>query len=420
MKTTKNMTRKNFMVLLVSALFVLTFAVSAASAFGTIQDVQFDDIVVYPTATPVNLANFAGDQIPVEVRFLATADATDVRMKAWISGESQNVATSERFDVKAGTTYKRTVLLQIPHNLDDDLLSEVRSLNVVVEDRSETADSVDVDFTAQRASYTIEILSVNMESTVKSGDSLVVDSVVKNRGSHRSEDTFVKVSIPELGLETTTYYGDLYAKDQSNPDKEDAVERRSFLRIPLNVPAGLYTVRIEAFGDDSFTAVERKVLVDGAEEDTLVVSATKTKTFNVGETAEYKMTLVNRGNQVRVYNIDAGSSASDLNVRVDDTLVVVPAGSSRTVSIFAQGSQRDDYTIDVTVRSEEGVVLNEQTLVANVMDGKGSSSRTSGSTDATVLLTVILAIVFVVLLVVLIVLLTRKPETKEEFGESYY
>lgn len=420
METTKNMTRKNLMVLLVSALFVLTFAVSAVSAFGTIQEVEFDDITVYPTATPVNLANFAGDQIPVEIQFIATADAEDVRMKAWISGESQNIALSERFDVVAGTTYKRTVLLQIPHTLDDDLLEEVRSLNVVVEDRSETADDIEVDFTVQRASYDIEILSVNMQSTVNSGDSLVVDTVVKNRGRQDSDDTFVKVSIPELGLETTTYFGDLTPTDQSDPDKEDAVERRSFLRIPVNAPAGLYTVRIEAYGDDSFTAVERKVLVDGAEENTLIVSSRTTQTFSVGEIAEYDLTFVNRGSQPLVYTIDASSSATELSVRVDDPLIVVPAGSSRTVSIFAEGSQRDDYAFSVTVRSDEGLIIEEQTFVANVMDGSRSGGSTGVNADTTVLLTVILAIVFVVLLVVLIVLLTRKPETKEEFGESYY
>ena len=101
-----------------------------------------------------------------------------------------------------------------------------------------------------------------------------------------------------------------------------------------------------------------------------------------------------------------------------DNIVVVHAGSSRTVSLFADSDTRDDYTFTVDVNSEEGVLVARETFSANVVEG---DSRIGGTTtNATVLLTVILAIIFIVLLVVLIVLLTRKTEKTEEFGESYY
>lgn len=409
---------KTFLVLLVSA-FVLAFAAQAVSAFGTIQEVQFDDVVVYPTSASVDLANFAGTSIPVEINFLATADALDVRIKAWISGERDTVAVSERFDVVANRTYKRTVLLQIPTDLNDRL-DEVRALEIAVENREQTADEESIDFTVQRESYIIEILSVNLQSQVKSGESLVIDTVLKNIGRHTADDVFLKVSVPQLGLETTTYFGDLTPTDRSSPDKEDAVERRTFLRLPADTPAGLYTVELKASNSDSVTTMQRKILVDGAEEDTMFVASATSKTFSTGETGEYKITLVNRGSVVRVYEIEATSVSSDLNLDVSDPMVVVPAGSSKTISVLASAAQRDDYDFRVTVKSDQGNVLSEKNFVANVRDKGTTGTGAPISNNATVLLTIVLAIVFVVLLVVLIVLLTRKPEKSEEFGESYY
>ena len=51
-----------------------------------------------------------------------------------------------------------------------------------------------------------------------------------------------------------------------NPDKEDAVEERAFLRIPVGTPAGVYTVILDAWNSDSEASLERRVLVVGAEE----------------------------------------------------------------------------------------------------------------------------------------------------------
>jgi preprotein translocase subunit SecG len=99
--------------------------------------------------------------------------------------------------------------------------------------------------------------------------------------------------------------------------------------------------------------------------------------------------------------------------------VVVPAGTSRTVEFLVDSDTRDEYTFNVDVLSDGGALIDSKTFSANVVEGKGTGS-TGVQANTTVLLTVILAIIFVVLLVVLIVLLTRKPESKEEYGESYY
>lgn len=416
------MSNKNLLVLLVSVIALAAISAQSASAFGTITSVEV--MGVNALESGVDLANFAGDRVPILITFRADSGtgvlAEDARIKAWISGESENVATSDRFDVLAGRTYTEVVYLDVPSDMRDEL-DERRKLEIVVESRGEgTADEVTIDFTVQRESYVLQILSADMQPEVNAGEPLVLDVVLKNRGRHFADDVFLDVSIPQLGLSTRTYYGDLAPVDQggNEPDKEDAEVRRTYLRIPADVAPGLYTVVVEASSDESVDRVERRVLVTGgADENTQIVSSSTSKTFGVGETQTYDLTLVNRGPVVRVYTLST-TAPEALDVTLSDTVVIVPAGSSRTVEVMAASDVRDDYTFTVKVESDEGTATESKTFTANVIEG-GRGGR-SVATNTTVLLTVILAIVFIVLLVVLIVLLTRKPAKQEEFGESYY
>lgn len=413
----QKMEKKNLLVLLVFGFALAILASTTVTAFGEIIRVEVDGVTV-DRDNPIDFAEFSGDRVPILVVFQANDDIgveEDVRIKAWISGEKENSIVSDRFDVLEGRIYTRFFLLTIPSDLDRDL-DETRRLEIVVESKSETADQRTIDFTVQRKSYDIDILAVNLHSEVKAGEALVADVVIKNRGRQFSDDTFLKVTIPELGLETSSYFGDLSPLDQDDPDKEDAVERRIFLRIPTGAPAGLYTVVFEAFNSDSFTSLEKKILVVGAGEDTMVVSGTSSKKFNVGETKVYTLTLVNRGTAISVYELFVDASG-DLDVEVEP-VVVVPAGSSRTVDISVEADAEGQSSFTISVLAD-GKQIDSKTFRATI-EGEDSSDNSIDSRNATVLLTIVLAIIFVVLLVVLIVLLTRKSEKTEEFGESYY
>ncbi len=404
------MQNKNLLVFLVGVLAIV-LAVQTVSAFGSITRIEVNGIDA--TSGVVNFATFSGETIDVDVRFDATANAEDVRLKAWISGESENAVVSSRQVVYANGTYSFSLEVPMPSDLDE-FLADVRKLEIVVESKQDgTADEETVNLRVQRESYEIQVLSVSMDSQVMAGEPLLVDVVLKNRGIELAEDTYVKVRIPELGLETQSYFGDLSAVDQSNPDKEDAVERRAFLRIPASAKAGVYTVLVEAYNSDSVDRIERKILVVGAEGETMVVPSTTSKTFSTDEDVEYTLTIVNSGSQVRVYELDV-VAPSDLSLDVSEPVVVVPAGSSRSVTLTASSNVEGRYAFTVNVISD-GQVIDSKAFSANV-EGNGVRS----GTNTTVLLTVVLAIIFVVLLVVLIVLLTRKPDKQEEFSESSY
>ncbi|NCO11174.1 hypothetical protein CO038_00600 [Candidatus Pacearchaeota archaeon CG_4_9_14_0_2_um_filter_39_13] len=393
------------------ALFAIVLAVvvmPSASAFGTIDGVYIDGVFY---GNGENAGVFAGETLPVRVVFTASENQEDVRIVARIFGEAGLSEQTERFDVVQDSTYRKLLNIDLPFDIDPN---ESFILEITVESNSEEAASQQIMLEIQRDSYLVEILSVAGATEVAAGDTLSLDVVLKNRGRHEAEDTFVEASIPALGVTSRTFYGDLSSVDidsESTPEKFDSAERRVFLRIPSNAATGVYDIEVTAFNDDSSTTVIKRVVVVGGLRTDIVSSGT-TERVATGEKADFSMTIVNSGNTIKIYELVVDADAG-LNVGLAESVVVVPAGSAKTVQITAESSEEGDYDFTVNVHSE-GQVVQSKTFNAMV-EGTSISSG-----NAAVVLTIILAIIFVVLLVVLIVLLTRKPETKEEFGESYY
>jgi hypothetical protein len=122
--------------------------------------------------------------------------------------------------------------------------------------------------------------------------------------------------------------------------------------------------------------------------------------------------IVNSGNRIAVFEI-VPETTQNLAVSADESIVTVPAGSSKVVRITAKANDViGTVNFGVNINSE-GQLVKRVNLAANVTKGKAITSNV-------VALTIVLAVIFVVLLIVLIVLLTRKPAKTEEFGESYY
>ncbi len=416
----------SFAAILALAVFMIANVSAITSSFGSITDLEVNGVDMLGAITPV--AVFAGEKVPVRVTFEALDNAEDVRVKVWIAGERELASISERFDVIDNNTYSRTVLVEVPSNLDK--LDEALELNVVIENRNDgIGDEASVPLTLERESYVVEVLDANMANEVSTGDVLFVDVVLKNRGRYFAEDTFVQVSIPALGIQNRAFFGDLSSVDQpfsDNPfeikntdnedrlNKEDTAERRIFLNIPSNAPAGLYVVEVKAYNSDSETTVTRKVVITGSETSSNVLAPVHSKTFGVGETAGYDLVLVNSGNKLQVFELVIEAS-NGLTVDVSEPIVAIPAGTSKTVKFEVSAEKEGTYNFAVNIHSGTELVKRES-FTANA---EGSKSDIVTGSPA-VLLTVVLAVVFVVLLIVLIVLLTRRPEKAEETGESYY
>jgi len=404
----KNMKKYMLFVpfLVAVALLFVSFASAAEIAVPGSIETRFNDLELNPAPSTTYVAGMVGDIVPVRVTFTADMDMDDVKVKVYMEGTRDDVsASTERFDVVANSRYTNLLSLRLPGDTDD--LTEEYTLYVEIvssNDRSEETYVIKM----QRESYTLEILSVDYSSSVSAGEVFPISVVAKNTGFNDADDTYVVASIPDLGISSRGYLGDLVAiEDSTNgEDDTDASYRTVYLKIPTNAESGVYEMEVEVYNKDSSTTVKKLISVDSSGSAT-VLATSMNKDLSAGETVTYEMVIVNSANDVRVFKIHTVSGEA-LRVSAPSAVAVGP-DSSQTVQI--QVTAADDaavgaYTFSVDVNGEQTV------FGANVT---GSSVSTS-----LVAWTVVLVVVFIVLLAILLVLVTRRERPVEEVETSYY
>lgn len=401
---------RKFLVSLM-AIFTLLTVMTFATAYGDL-NVSVDKIEANGLdISTEEVAGEAGEVVPVEIYFKAEEDATDVEISTWIQGERSHGTEIDFRDLVNGSRYHARLSLKLPEDLDE--IDEDLDLYVRIEtDEGNWEESYILQM--QREPYNAKLLFIETESQVKAGSSVPVDVVVKNLGRHKLEDLRVAVSIPELGISRRAYFGDLEPTDDfcdiDCNDNDDARERRIYLTVPENTPAGSYEVIVETYNEDSSDVAKGEILVTGNERASRVVVPVSGKSLGTGETVTYDLVIVNSGSNIGVYKV-VPQSVEGVLVSVDNPLVTVQAGSSKTVPVQVKaGNRQGTYAFSVDVNSD-GQTVDTVSLTASI-DEKALEGNVA-------ILTVVLAIIFIVLLIVLIVLLTRKPSS-EELEESYY
>lgn len=383
------MNNKNILVsflVIASVLFLST--VSATTPDFTVNSVKINDVSVSLTTptTPV-VAISSGDTVNIEVQFTANVDDSKVKLRAELYGTDVDVtAVSSAFVVETNNTYVKTFSIKVPTDLKDSL-SDNLFLDLKVGDDTEVND---IRLSLQRPSQDVAIKSVITDDSVQAGQLLPVDVVLKNVGYNDLSDLYVTVSIDDLKLSKTAYFGDLVPliTDDTNENDKTSVSGRVYLQVPYDVKSGTYTITVTAGNTDTASTATSLVTINNGFPDIAIKS---------GNT----LTLLNPTNSLVVYTVNYQSNVVN---------VIVPAESSKDVAITVPTS--GDYNFDVTVYSGSQLV--------DTVNFTGTGQAASQLTSPVLVLTVILAIVFLVLLVVLIVLVTRKPQKAEEFGESYY
>ncbi len=391
----------------VTMLVMLASSVSAFSEIGENLNVRINDVPLQGNLMSVD----AGAPITVQVYFTALATTSDLRLEATIDGDkSSSKVTTVIGNVELGHTYPVTFVIKAPYELKDDV-SEDMVLDLVLKNsdyRTRFDDEIgEITLRVQRPAYDASLVSINAADSVNAGELLAVDVTLKNVGYNNLDDVYIVASIPALGLEESAYAGDVVALEDD--DNNDYVRARLYLRVPYEAAAGTYSLQVEAGNGDVVVSDTKDVVVNNDFASNLVVTS-YSQSFGVGDEGAYTILVVNPTNSLKVYRILV-NSPSGLNTRVSEMVVAVPAGLSKTVTVYAKANTQGDYNFDVNVLSGENLV-GTATLTANVDSGAGES--------AVVVLTIVLVIVFLVLLGVLIVLLRKRPEKADEFGESYY
>ncbi len=393
-----------FFLVFASILLIATSFASAATNLATIDAVKIDDIY----ALGDEVAVVAGETITVKVFFTALEDAADVKVKLELEGQKIDVdAVTSSFNIEEGKKYSKTLTLTIPHELQNEVSGDT-TLDIKIWNGDFRTEDNSISLRVQRPSYDVSIMSIGSSQTVEAGQILPVDVVLKNTGYNNLDDLYVTLKIPALGIERTSYFGDLVSIETKNDD--DTEVKRIFVEIPFNAKAGSYAIDVKISNSDLTISKTKQIEVKN-EFSSNTIAVDMKKSVAVGGEGEFELFVSNPTNKLKVFRIVTESNG-DLTTSSNMQLVSVPAGTTKIVTITANPHAKGEYDFDVSVFAGEELV--DKVTLSVYAGGKTSSG------NSIVALTIILAIIFLVLLGVLFALLRKKPEQTEEFGESYY
>ena len=396
---------KKFLIALI-ALFVLA-AIPGVMAY---MDVKVSDSY----SSPVSVIR--GDTIPIEVAFSEDTDYQDVTIEVQLRYENGKKVevSSKAIDVIDGTVYVKTLDIKVPQDIEATAPGEVYALSVEMKDgNGNQIEFQSFDLTVQRENAQLEIQKVLKTSTIDAGKTLQVTVVVKNTGSDRMEDVYVKMSIPDLGLSTEKYVGDLVTED--NGDEKDTKSAVLSLDIPSTATQGTYSLEIEAYNDDTETTKKESLLVSGSQKVSQATEIYANKIIqNVeqGKTASYKFTLLNVNGNPVTYSMSIEGTDGWATSTVDPATVTLQKDSTATVTVYVTANKNaalGQHIATVTVKSGNTIV-KQLSVVSEV-------TESGFAMDPLLITAVVLAIILVVLIVILVK--TRKEESRPE-EESYY
>ncbi|MGB9707994.1 MAG: hypothetical protein ACPLXC_01540 [Candidatus Pacearchaeota archaeon] len=372
-----------------------------------------------------------GSTTDVRVSFISNVDLLEeVTVHTWITGYHEDIeAETPQFDVFGGNLYTRTLHLKIP--IDLDARAEY-TLYVQIEHQQDLSgiDEANVDTEIQRISNIIEILSVELYNSeyrymnsFKAGDTVYIDTVVKNRGNYEAEDVYVRASINELGIERTIYVGDLEPNDDD--DDEDSKEVTVALFLPSSLKAGSYTLEVKAYNDEVSDDEIRSIIIEGykggAEEEQPegkvdITGQITSNEVEQGEGAVYTILVANFDSITQNFIVETTGTEGWATTTITPQTFTLAPGQSKLVNVYlAAGENAVEGEHVFSAKIRYGSESKQYNLIANV---KKSTSEINWKTIL-MIVGIVLAAAIVVLLIIL--LTTRhRHKTTTETAESYY
>jgi uncharacterized membrane protein len=412
--------------LLVALLFATS--VNAAYSFSKIDVNGVTMNVATPSLSPVVYVE-RGDSVTIMTQFTNKVNAKDVKVKAWLGGyEYGDVEyVSGLFDVSAGVTYSKNLVLKMPDDID---ASKQYTLHVQVFD---TSSDIENEFTLQvaRQRHLLNFVDIifNPGLAVRQDQPFFVTARIENLGDKKEEDVRVIVAIPELGISQRTFIDDLTPVDEDVSQKESSESSEALFLDLSDVKPGNYNVVVRVDYNRGHDCIEKVFPltikadkeVPALMENFIVDVAEKVKDINAGEGVVYKVSLANLGNEAEKVTLEAAGVDAWGITRIDPSTLSVEADSSKEAFVFIsakENAESGNKMFTVRVKDDSNTVLKEVQLQANVK-GKQLASVTSNSS-----LRSGLEVGFIVLLIILvilgIILAVNKLRGKEEPEQSYY
>src|SRR3989344_4788415 len=335
-----------FIVVLAGVLF-LAGMVSAANVHGV--SVTLDDV-----AATANPSVIAGDSVTAKVVFTSDVTTSDLKVRFEIEGDQIDVAqTTVPFEVESGKTYVKKLTLKIPNELEDEISDDAElNLRIWGGESTDYTDSFDVRI--QRPSYDVGFMSISTSQTIEAGKILPVDVVVKNVGYNELNNLYITASFPDLGVKKTGYFGDLVPVEDD--DDDDFVRARLFLEVPYNVKSGAFSLQVEAKSGSFDTMKSQDVTVRGGLSSNVFVSGNQ-------------IVVANPTSQLLALKLVPETTGNAL-VSLSESIVVIQAGTSRTITASSSGSE----SYKVNIFTANGDLLDSITVSPSASTSSGGNA----------------------------------------------
>ncbi len=374
------------------------------------------------------------EQLMVEVELTCATQSDDARVRAEINGyEFGNVEDlSSIFECNPNRTYKKTLNVHVPYDLD---ASQAYTLRVETFDRKDQTElSVNLVIEEQRNNVGVFDVITNPSANVKAGTPVFVTVRVENLGQRKQDNVKVTASIPELGVTATGYLNDDLITEQQEQSQtfrdENADQSQSMtllLRIPDDAATGNYNINVvsEFNRGHDFVTATKPIFVQGAgktakQAELLVTVDSSTKDVSGSQETTYKVMFANVGEEKGLYSIEVDGADSWGYARVEPGFLTLMGASTGEAMINVKAkadAQPGSYTFVARVM-QGSTVVKEISLHANVM-GTQPVTGSTGNVDLRMVLAAIFVILVVVLIVLAVVLAARKSGRKpEEMGQQ--
>jgi len=424
--------------ILITALVLLIGLATFANADSNLYDIKS----VYVDGIEVSSEDISqvelGDSVEVKVYIEGTGDSTtcpdgdvddcevDVKVKVWIGGyEYDDVeAVSNEFSVEPGVTYRKTLSLEIPNDLDVE--DNDYTLYVEVYD-SDDYERESYDIYAEKERHSLEIMDVIYDSTVNAGDDLQVEVRVKNIGEKKEEDIKVEVSLEDLDS-ASDYIGELTSEELDNENEESSDSVNFVLDIPENAKSGSYELTITVTYDNGHESIDRTyvVNVDGEESESSTETETSVSTSSTslsgqeGRDKTIELSFTNPNSEDTTYEVTVSGISQWASSDVSPETLELQGGESEKVSvtITPDSDAAGEHDFSIQILDSEGNLVQEIQMSMDVEQGSSSWLKIG-------FLILIVLIVLVALIVIFKKLIKDDDDDDEDplepkDGKTYY
>ena len=242
---------KRLLVALMVVLSIFSVAVSADTSSNYVVDRVYVDGMDIASYT-VDIER--GESQTLHIYLTGTGETTDVNVRAWIGGYEYDdvLVASDMFKVEDGVSYKKVLTLNFPEDLNTEqdytLYVEIYDdMDIVTYQGTVHVDSV---------RHLLDIQDVVLDSNVDAGDYTTAIVRLENMGDNKEEDIKVTISIPELGIEKSTFLDELTNNEIDNEDEESSGDVSLTFQIPADAESGSYDVDVSVSYNNGYDTVE--------------------------------------------------------------------------------------------------------------------------------------------------------------------